>query len=407
MTTSTSPKPGIKLPKPPMNPKRKKALKFLIIFFVVIGLLCFIYWLGWGRFRESTDDAYVAGNIIPVMPQVHGTVAAIYTDNTFLVKENQLLVQLDDIDATVALEKATADLASTVRQVRQYYENVNSALATVNLRQALLNKAQQDVKRRIGLVGQHAISIEEEQHIKIAYQTAQAQYDVALRHLISAIALVKDSHLYEHPLVEQAKANFKMAYLNWIRTRIYSPATGYIAKRNVQVGSEVNLGTALMAVIPLNQIWVDANYKESQLNRLRIGQSVFLKADAYSDINYHGKVLGLSPGTGSVFALLPPQNATGNWIKIVQRLPVRIALDPHEIRQRPLQLGLSMRVTTYTRGLKGELLSKTTPQKPIYVTHVYENQLAKVNPLIQKIVSANASDVYLQGVPDILREKHG
>ncbi|MHB1947684.1 MAG: HlyD family secretion protein [Gammaproteobacteria bacterium] len=392
-------KPADTRPAPRINPKRKKALTYLTVIFLSAGLIYFLYWLVWGRFHEYTDDAYVSGNIVQLMPQVSGTVISIYTDDTHLVQEGQEIVKLNNADTLIALEHAAANLAQTVRQVRQYFENVREGIATVALRQANLDSAKLDVRRRIGLVGAKAISIEEAQHIKTAYQSAQAQFDYALHQLGSAIAIVENSHLYEHPLVEEAKSNFKQAYLNWVRTTIQAPVTGYVAKRNAQVGQEVNLGSALMAIIPLNQIWVDANYKESQLSRIRIGQDVVLTADAYGGITYHGKVAGLSAGTGAAFALLPPQNATGNWIKIVQRLPVRIVLDPNEIAKHPLRIGLSMRVTTHTRHLKGDVLSKVPDQKPIYSTTIYDKQLANADKLINSIITSNAPDIYLRGMP--------
>lgn len=377
-----------------MNPKRKELLTILAVVFLGIGILWFLYWIIWGRFDIYTDDAYVNGNMVQLMSQVPGTITSINTDDTLLVKAGQLLVKLDEADMAVALQKARANLAKTVRQVRQLYERAEEARAALVLRQADLVQAKLDLKRRIGLVGERAISKEEMQHYTTALETARARYDSALHQLTSSTALVENSHLYEHPLVESAKANFKTAYLNWVRTSIYAPATGYIAKRSVQVGQQINLGSALLAVVPLNQIWVDANYKENQLYRLRVGQDVELTADA-NDFTYHGKVMGLGAGTGSAFALLPPQNATGNWIKIVQRLPVRIVLDKDEVAAHPLQLGLSMRVTVYTRGLKGDILSKTINNKPVYATTIYDDQLAHADQEIHTILTMNAPDVQL------------
>jgi membrane fusion protein, multidrug efflux system len=390
MITETTQVPSSKKVK-----KRKKALTLLTAFFLFIGLIWFFYWLIWGRFQEYTDDAYVNGNIVQLMSQVPGTVIAINTDDTQFVTQGQVLIKLDPTDNEVALQRAKAVLANTVREVRQYFENAQQAQQTLILRNADLMQAQKDFKRRVGLVGERAISREEMQHYKTAVETAEARYNTALYLLRAAFALVENSHLYTHPMVEKAKANLKTAYLNLQRTTILAPATGYVAKRSVQVGQHVSVNTAMLAIIPLTEVWVDANYKESQLSRLRLGQPVDLYADAYSDVTYHGKVLGLTPGTGSVFSLLPPQNATGNWIKIVQRLPVRIGLDVEEIKQNPLQLGLSMRVTTYTRGLKGNRLSTTPKQKPIYTTSVYSDQLAHANQLIETILKDNAPDMFL------------
>jgi len=374
--------------------KRRKAIIMLTAFFLVIGFIWLLYWLVWGRFHEYTDDAYVGGNIVAVMAQVPGTVIEITTDDTQLVTQGQPIVKLDPTDTTIALQRAEATLAETVREVRQYFENAERAQATLILRSADLMKAQLDLKRRVGLVGERAISREEMQHYTTAAQGAEAEYKAALHTLRAAVALVENSHIYTHPLVERAKANLKSAYLNKQRTVIVAPVTGYVAKRSVQVGQEISMKTTLLAIVPLNEIWVDANYKESQLSRIRINQPVNLYADANSDVTYHGKVLGLSPGTGVTFSLLPPQNATGNWIKIVQRLPVRIGFDPEEIKKNPLLIGLSMHVTINTYHLDGKRLATTSKTKTLYATPVYQHQLAEVDTLIAVILKANAADQF-------------
>lgn len=371
--------------------RRKKMVKILTIVFLVLGVLWLAYWLIWGRFEIETDDAYVHGNLVQLMPQVSGTITSVNTDDTHYAKSGQPLIELDKADATVALQRARANLATTVREVKQSYERAKEAQAALVLRKADLEKAKLDLKRRMGLVGDRAISREEMQHYETSLEVAEAQYNSAEHNLMSALALVEHSSLYEHPLVESAKANFKTAYLNWIRTTIYAPVTGYVARRNAQVGQQVTPGSALLAIVPLNEVWVDANFKENQLSRLRIDQDVEVIADA-NGFTYHGKVAGLSAGTGSAFALLPPQNATGNWIKIVQRLPVRILLDKEEVRKHPLQIGLSMQVTVYTRWLKGKMLSRVAEDKPIYSTTIYQDQLAHANQEINQILRDNASN---------------
>ena len=260
---------------------------------------------------------------------------------------------------------------------------------------ANLLKAQLDYQRRLGLVGNRAVSREDMQHYKTAMEAAQASYNVSLHQLDAALALVENSNLYNHPLVETAKTNLKNAYLNFQRTTIVSPITGYVAKRNIQLGQQVGLNSAMLAIIPLHDTWVDANYKESSLDHLRVNQSVTLYADAYPDVTYHGKVEGLNAGTGSAFSLLPPQNATGNWIKIVQRLPVRIRLNEDELKKNPLQLGLSMRVTTNTHDRDGSRMPTTTKPLFKYETAVYAKQLAAVEPVIYEILTANSPDVSL------------
>lgn len=373
--------------------KRNQLLTELSVIFIAIGLVYLIYWLHWGRFLEYTDDAYVNGNIVQLMSQTSGTVIAINTDDTHFVTAGEPLIKLDDTDANIALANAKAALALTARQVKQLYENAEQAKILLSLRQADLIKAQLDLQRRQGLVGDRAVSPEEIQHYVTALKTAQDSFDLAKHNLEAALSLVNNTHLYEHPLVRKAKEALKKAYLDEQRTIIYAPATGYVAKRSVQVGQQISPKSVLLAIIPLNQIWIDANYKESQLNRIRIGQSVSVYADAYSNVMYHGKIIGLSAGTGNVFALLPPQNATGNWIKVVQRVPVRVALIPKEIQAHPLRLGLSMRVTIHTRKQSGKVLSQLIDSQPIYTTHIYQNQLAQADKLINEILQANATDM--------------
>lgn len=378
--------------------KRKLAMLLLGSIFLFIGLVWFIYWLIWGRFEVYTDDAYVNGNMVQLMPQVPGTVIAIYTDDTQLVLQGQTIVKLDPSDFEIALQRAQANLGQTVRQVRQYFEKAEQAQATLILRNADLMKAQLDLKRRVGLVGERAISREEMQHFKTTADTAQAQYDYALHALRAAQALIDNTHLYTHPLVERAKANMKTAYLNFQRTNILAPVTGYVAKRSVQVGQQVSMTTPMLAIVPLNEVWVDANYKESQLNKLRINQPVILYADANTDVTYHGKVMGLNAGTGAAFSLLPPQNATGNWIKIVQRLPVRISLDLTELKKNPLQLGLSMRVTVNVHDVSGNRLATLVHQTPVYSTDVYAKQLVLAEQLIDTVLHENAPDMFMPRV---------
>jgi membrane fusion protein (multidrug efflux system) len=380
---------------------RKHILVVLSLIFLIIAIIWFLYWLFWGQFHEYTDDAYVSGNLVRLMPQVAGTVAAINTDDTQLAQAGQALVKLDDADMRLQFERAQAALANTVRKVRQYYDNVYQAQASVIISQADLQNAKFDVDRRQGLVGERAISREEMEHYSITLRSAQAHFDLTKAQLDAATALVANTSLYNHPEVIKAETNLKNAYLNLARTTIISPVTGYVAKRNVQVGQQITLGTSLMAIVPLNEVWIDANYKESQLERLRIGQNVELTVDAYGSVTFHGKIQGFSSGTGSAFDLLPPQNATGNWIKIVQRLPVRIALDPDELKQHPLRIGLSVRVTTNTFGMKGETLNKATPPRVYYQTDIYEKELAEANQLIATILQANAPDMTLANAPAI------
>lgn len=375
--------------------KRKIAMVILGGSFLLIAILWLVYWLIWGQFKEYTDNAYVNGNMVQLMPQIPGTVTEVHTDDAQLVSEGQVIIKLDQADYIIALQRAKADLAQTVRQVRQYFENAAQAQQNVVLDKANLVKAQLDLKRRLGLVGNRAVSREEMQHYKTAVEAAQASYNVSLHQLGAALALVEGSHLYTHPLVETARANLKTAYLNLQRTTIVAPVTGYVAKRSIQPGQQVSMNSVMLAIIPLKDTWVDANYKESSLNVLRVNQPVVLYADAYPGITYHGKVMGLNAGTGSAFSLLPPQNATGNWIKIVQRLPVRVQINPDELKKNPLQLGLSMRITVNTHDRQGSRMRGI--HEPFFKlsTQVFDKQLAEVEPLINEILKANAPDMTL------------
>jgi len=372
---------------------RKLAMIALSAFFLLIGVIWLLYYLIWGQFEVYTDDAYVNGNLVQIMSQIPGTIIEINTDDTFLVKKGQPLVRLDASDMKILFKRASANLAQTVREVRQSYEYVSQLQATLVLRKADWVKAQLDVKRRTGLLGEKAISREALQHYETALDAAEAQYQYALHHLYAAETLAGHTRLYQHPQVERAKANFRTAYLNLMRTTIIAPVTGYVGKRSAQLGQHVAVNTPMLAIIPLQDVWVDANYKESQLSHLRIGQPVTVTADAYDDVIYHGKVIGLNAGTGAAFSLLPPQNATGNWIKIVQRLPVRIGISVEDIKKHPLQIGLSVHATTNVHDTKGNRLAVIASQKSIYATDVYANQLADADKLIDKILHENSPDM--------------
>jgi membrane fusion protein (multidrug efflux system) len=333
--------------------------------------------------------------MVQLMPQVAGTVISIHADNTELVTEGQLLIQLDQSDYAIALQRAKADLAQTVRQVRQYFENETQARQNLILNKANLVKAQLDYNRRLSLVGNRAVSREEMQHFKTTVEGAQATYNASLAQLNASLALIENSTLYTHPLVEVAKTHLKMAYLNLQRTTIVAPVTGFVAKRNVEPGQQVSMSSAMLAIVPLHDTWVDSNYKESALENIRVNQPVVLSADAYPGITYHGRVVGLNAGTGSAFALLPAQNATGNWIKIVQRLPVRIALNPDELKKNPLQLGLSMRATVNTHDRSGTRMQQINGTPFSFATTAFGKQLAEVEPLINEILKANSPDMSL------------
>ena len=372
------------------NGKRKRMLLLLATIFSVIGAAYAGYWWLIGQYHEDTDDAYVAGNLVNVSPQISATVTAIDTDETDLVKQGQPLVRLDDTDTAIALDQAKANLAETVRQVRQMFEAAGQLRATVALRQADLARAKEDVVRREALIRQHAVSREDLQHAKTAYTAAQAALREVEHQLAASTAMVGGTDVEHHPLVQAAEARLRAAYVEWQRHVVLAPVSGYVARRSVQIGQRVMPGATLLTIVPLDQLWVEANLKEDQFEDIRLGQPVSMNADLYgSGVTFHGKVLGVSAGTGAAFALLPPQNASGNWIKIVQRVPVRIALDPHELASHPLRLGLSMKVSIDTHDRGGDTLARTAVTGGRYKTDVYDVQNDAADKLIATIVDAN------------------
>ncbi|WP_036515789.1 HlyD family secretion protein [Nevskia soli] len=370
--------------------RRQRAMLAFGAAVVIAGLLYGLYWLFHARFYEDTDNAYVSGNVVQITPQVGGMVVGVNVDDTQPVKAGQPLVQIDPTDAQVALAQAEADLAQTVRQVRTLYGNNDQYSATVAARETELARAQEDFRRRQLAGG--AVSREELDHARDAVKAANANLVVARTQLSSNQALSGSGAVAEHPNVLQAAARVRNAYLNYVRTNVPSPVDGYVAQRAAQVGQRVAPGSVLMSVVPLNQVWVDANFTEVRLERVRIGQPVTLTADLYGgDVRYHGKVAGFSPGTGGAFALLPAQNATGNWIKVVQRLPVRISLDPQELIDHPLRIGLSMRATIDVHDLSGKDIA-TAPAVPVHQTDVYALEAHKADELVAKIVQDNIGE---------------
>ncbi|HLJ38187.1 MAG TPA: efflux RND transporter periplasmic adaptor subunit [Steroidobacteraceae bacterium] len=349
-----------------------------------------LYWAQVLRYHQTTDDAYVSGNVVEITPQISGTVVAIGADDTQFVKAGQSLVRLDRADAQVALDQAEAQLARTVRDVRNQFATTGQLAAAVEAKQTELSRAQNDLERRARLGASGAVSGEELQHARDAVRAAQADLNASRQQLAAIRARIDGTTLENHPQVQDAAAAVRSAYLTWARTDLPAPVSGYIARRNVQLGQRVAPGTALMAVVPLDQVWVDANFKEPQLTRMRVGQPVTLSADLYgSHVVFHGKVAGFGAGTGSAFSLLPAQNATGNWIKIVQRVPVRVALDPREIAAHPLQVGLSMRVDVDVHDGNGARLPQLTSTATPWSTDVFDTSNAQADARVAAIISAN------------------
>lgn len=372
---------------------RKHLLFGLAAGFTLAGLAYAVYWASYARYHASTDDAYVGGNLVQLMPQVSGNVVSVLADDTHWVKMGQPLVKLDGEDAKVAVEKAEAELSDAIRSVKQLHESRAEQQANLNLRQIEAEKAEEDFRRRQGIGAEHAVSQEELRHAEKAAAIARQQLEVARHQLMASDALLGATPVARHPRVLKAIAALREACLARSRLSIQSPADGFVAKRSVQVGQRVNPGTPLMVIVPLEKIWADANFKEDELQHIRIGQSAVLYSDLYGkEVKYHGKVIGLGAGTGSVFSLLPPQNATGNWIKVVQRVPVRIALDPSEIAQHPLQVGLSLSASIDTHDRSGQALAKSQPAQSGYSTSVFAGNDAEIERRIRQILRDNGAD---------------
>ncbi len=388
---------------PTTHPARKRLLLIATGAFIVLALGYGAWWALFGSHFESTDDAYVHGNLVQITPQVPGTVVAIEADDTEMVKAGQPLVRLDPADTDVALQQAEARLAQTVRQVRTLYVQNDSLAADVEVRQADigraqadLNRAQSDLKRRQALAASGGVSGEEILHAETTLKTAQAGLAQARAALASAqaklatnLALTQGTTVENHPDVRQASADLRNAWLASSRTVLPAPVGGMVARRSAQVGQRVAPGSVLMNVVPLDQIWVEANFKEGQLRHMRVGQPVTMTADMYGgSVKYHGKVVGLDAGTGSAFALLPAQNATGNWIKVVQRVPVRVSLDPEDLKKHPLRIGLSMDVEVDVGKDDGQPLT-TARVEPAWSTRAFEPAHDEADALIAKIIKDN------------------
>ncbi|EKT60919.1 multidrug efflux MFS transporter periplasmic adaptor subunit EmrA [Providencia sneebia] len=374
------------------NEKRRKL--WMVIASIIIVLLFVAYGAYWFlvlRFQEYTDDAYVSGVQVPIVAQTTGNVIQVNFENTDLVKAGDVLVVLDKTNAQLAYEQAKHNLASTVRQTKELYFNGDEYQAQIQKNRISLAQAQKDYQRRAALGRSGTISKEDLQHSLEAVQLAQAALDISIQQYNANRALLRNTELKKQPAIEQAADNVRTAWIALQRTEIKSPMTGYVSRRNVQVGSQVSSQSSLMAVVPAQPVWVDANFKETQLSNVRIGQPVTLTSDFYGDdIIFTGKVVGLDMGTGSAFSLLPAQNATGNWIKVVQRLPVRVELDPEQVAKYPLRIGLSMNATIDIKDLNGPVLAKVQRDTPAFESDALVLKLNDVDHVIDTIINENA-----------------
>jgi membrane fusion protein (multidrug efflux system) len=375
---------------PPPNGKRRTILVFIALGFTAVAVAWALYWFLVLSKEEQTDDAYVNGNKVVISSQVAGTVVGLQAEDTQLVKAGQVLVQLDPTDASTALSRAGSNLAQAVRQVRQQQAMAGQYDAVIGTRRLELARAQADLAKREPLLADQAIAGEELRHAREAVALAQAALTQAERQAVAAHALVDGANVADNPAVQGARDAYRDAWITARRNAVVAPVTGYVAERSVQLGQRINPGQALMTVIPLNALWVDANFKEVQLRHLRIGQPAEVRSDLYGGgAPFHGKVQGIFAGTGAAFSLLPAQNASGNWIKVVQRVPVRIAIDPQDLKSHPLRIGLSTTVTVDTTSRDGPVLASEPSGEAARDTAVYAQDLDKANAEADAVIRRN------------------
>ncbi len=370
--------------------KRRRTLLIILAIFVLAAVIWVLLEIFVFSTRVVTDNAYVGGNQVAISAQVPGTVIAILADDTQHVSAGQPLVRLDSTDSQVRLSQATSMLAQAVRQVRQQTDAASGSDAAVKAREIDVRKAQADLKRRLPLIAAQAESPEIVQHLRDGVAQAEAALQVARAQAAAARASIEGTSVADNAAVQQARANFRAAWVAAQRNTIVAPVAGYVIQRSVQLGNSVQPGQQLMTVVPLHNLWIDANFKEGQLRHVRIGQSATISTDLYgSGVEFHGKVIGVGAGTGAAFALLPAQNATGNWIKVVQRVPVRVALDDRELDQHPLRVGLSTEVTVDIRDDRGSVLTSAADTKPAAQTNVYDTVASQADAEAERIIDAN------------------
>ncbi len=380
-------------PQPVNHRNRRRWLILITSIFLLAAIGWMIYYLLIGRFYVYTENAYVHGNEMMLTPEVSGNVVAIYADDTDLVEEGQVIVSLDSTDYQIALDMKTALLAETTRRVVALFDAVKAREATLALKKAELLQYELDNFHRSGLIGSHAVSLEEYEQSATNVKVALASVDVAEKEYEMAKAQVEGTTVSTHPLIEDAVASLREAFINLLRCEVRAPARGYVAKRSVQIGEHILAGQTMLAIVPLDYLWGEANYKETQLKKVRIGQPVSFTTDLYGrDVEYEGKVVGFTAGTGDAFAILPAQNASGNWIKIIQRLPIRISIPAETLAAHPLMIGLSLRVTIDVSDTSGEMLSCIPSQCPVYYTSIFDRkeELETFNKEIEKIIQDNS-----------------
>ncbi|WP_034157258.1 efflux RND transporter periplasmic adaptor subunit [Sphingomonas sp. ERG5] len=371
------------------NPRlRRRALAVLIALVAIAAIVWGVFHFLLATPSQETDDAYVAGDVVSITARDPGMILAIHADNTQTVRAGQPLLELDPATADVGLASAAAELARAVRSTRSDFSKLNETGAAVVQAQAELARARNDLTRRRGAAAEGAVSGEELSHAADAVKVATATLALARSQETQSRTGVQGTTVSNNPAVLAAIAAYRRAAITRSHMHIVAPIDGVIAQRTVQLGQQVAAGTPLMAVVPLDRVWVDANFRETQLKDIRLGQKVTVTADMYGgNTVYHGHVIGLAAGSGNAFALLPPQNASGNWIKIVQRLPVRIVLDSAELRANPLRVGLSVNATIDTSDTSGTRIG--APARQAYQGIETDAADPKVEARIAQIIAAN------------------
>ena len=386
MTDTQTPAP---VAAPTGNPRaRKRALTILGVVVVIGAIVWAVFHFLLAAPEQETDDAYVAGDVVAITARDPGQVTAIHADNTQVVKAGQPLIDLDAATADVGVASAEAELARAVRATRSDFSKVNETGAAVVQAEAELARAGNDLARRRGAAAEGAISGEELSHAADQVKVASATLQLARSQQAQSKNGVVGTTVSNNPAVLAAIAAYRRAAITRSHMHVVAPIDGVVAQRTVQLGQQVSAGMPLMAVVPLDRVWVDANFRETQLRDLRIGQAATVTADMYGDdLVYHGHVVGLGAGSGNAFALLPPQNASGNWIKITQRVPVRIALDKGELRRNPLRVGLSVNAIVDTADKSGTMVGR--PAVAAYKGLATGQGDAAVDAKIRQIIAAN------------------
>lgn len=387
--------------KPQTNSNKNRNFFWLTVIIALIVLICFFAWLFYFRFYESTEDAYVNGNIVNVTTAIEGTPVAYFADDTDLVEKGQLLALLDMTEYRIRYEQELANLSLAAQKVKQLYDTVKANQINVHNKKIALEKARFDYDNRKNLVNSKAVSNEDYTHSQDAYRSAELDLKYAEQQLQIAFDAAGSTSMQDHPMIEVQKNSVRNAFYKLSHCTIYAPIKGYVAKRSVQVGQWTTPKTPLMAIIPSDYMWVDANFKETQLKNMRIGQPVKVTFDLYGrNVKFEGKVLGIASGTGSVFSLIPPQNATGNWIKIVQRLAVRIGLESQMMKKYPLRLGLSSTVEVDISNTDLPVLTTLIHNNPIETTSVYDLNFNEIEKLMDHIINKQFEESYSSVIYD-------